>query len=561
MKESVTRSAARLLSEQPWRTFTVIGLLTASGIAEGIGVLVLLPGLELASGARPSTTGNLIRAALRSLSLPPTIYAFAAAIVVALLVKALLRWAAMTYTARTVTNVSAELRRKLIHALMNADWSHFVSQPGGALASAVSRDALWGAFSYRNACAAFSAIAQALVYAVGIFAISWKLGLMATGVAALATLPLAGWISRSKRAGEKQTRGATALSTHLLDTIHAMKPIKAMARSQAFEQILFDDVDALRAGEQEQVSAVETLRSFQEPALAILLIIVVVAAVTWAHASIPAVMVVAVLLQRIVSRLHAAQGEYQNTAVALTALESVDTRIADASSSKELTGGTADAPFVESFLEVEDLHFSHAGRAILRGVNVRIEPGEFVAIVGDSAAGKTTLLDIIAGLRIPDSGTVLIDGVPLSTIARESWGRVIGYMPQESALMHSSISDNVRLGSTNDASLQDVLSLTGLNESQYVGEHGLGLSGGERRRIALARALLAQPRLLLLDEPTSELDEAAALEIAKALRALRGRMTIIAVTHHPAVMQTADVVYTLADGRLETAVPRSGSTP
>jgi ATP-binding cassette subfamily C protein len=150
--------------------------------------------------------------------------------------------------------------------------------------------------------------------------------------------------------------------------------------------------------------------------------------------------------------------------------------------------------------------------------------------------------------------------VPLGSVDPEAWHRRLGYLPQESALLHGSVLENVLLGARHaDAAVSRALGAAGAGAllatlprgvGTGVGEGGLRLSGGERRRIALARALVGGPDLLLLDEPTSELDADSSAALTRTLLSLRGAMTIVAVTHDPALAAAADRVHLLDGGRL-----------
>jgi ATP-binding cassette, subfamily C, bacterial len=182
--------------------------------------------------------------------------------------------------------------------------------------------------------------------------------------------------------------------------------------------------------------------------------------------------------------------------------------------------------------------------------------------VGASGAGKTTLLDLVAGLREPDAGEVRLDGVPLRRIEAGALRRGIGYVPQENALLSDSVLANVLLGHPEAGEREAARALAAAGAGELlarlpdglraeVGERGLRLSGGERRRVALARALVGRPRLLLLDEATSELDAVSAAAIGRTLRSLRGRMTIVAVTHHPELAAAADEVVELGEGECQ----------
>ncbi len=563
-------SVARILLAHPRRTLAVVPLMALAGAAEGFGLLTLLPILEAvstratgpsaAAGATPTPGARAILAFLAALHLPATIPVLLLAAFLALCAKAAFRWLAMATVAATVAGVAADLRLGLVRALLGARWRHFQAESTGAVAAAVSRDALWAAFAYRDACALLAAAIQLAVYAIAVLLVSWKLGLIALAAAALAGLPLAPWVRASRRAGHSLTRHGSALVARLVDALHAMKPIKAMAREQSFYALLERETDALRAAERRYIRASETLRALQEPLLAAVVLGAFFLATSSGRLPVASLLLLLVLFQRMASRWQVVQAEHQAVAGALGAVAALQARILGAELQHEPALGR-DAPPLAHALRVAGVHCAHGRQQVLAGAALEVPAGAFVAITGRSGAGKTTLLDLIAGLREPDAGDVLVDGVSLREIAPGSWRTLLGYVPQESVLLSDSVRANVTLGRT-DVSTEDtegalrdagasalVKSLPQGLETN-VGEWGSRLSGGERRRVALARALVGKPRLLLLDEATNELDDVSAAAIGHTLRALRGRLTILAVTHHPELAAMADEVYVLEGGKL-----------
>jgi ATP-binding cassette subfamily C protein len=182
--------------------------------------------------------------------------------------------------------------------------------------------------------------------------------------------------------------------------------------------------------------------------------------------------------------------------------------------------------------------------------------------MGPSGAGKTTIADIILGLYAPDRGRVLIDDVPLAEIDLSSWRRLIGYVPQDLVLFHDTIQANVALGDPQigEAEVRRALQMAGAWEfiaalpdglRTHVGQSGAKLSGGERQRIALARALVCRPKLLVLDEVTSALDPRTEQQICANVRSLAGEVTVLAITHRPALLDIADRCYRVEAGRVE----------
>jgi len=213
-------------------------------------------------------------------------------------------------------------------------------------------------------------------------------------------------------------------------------------------------------------------------------------------------------------------------------------------------------------LTLERVRLTHpgAGAPTLDGVDLHIPFGEYLAVVGPTGTGKSTLLEVLLGLDRPGSGAVLIDGVPLDEYDRESWWQRVAWLPQRPHLLAAAIDENVRFGRP-DATDDEVAAALRAAGASFVwdlprgigsplGEGGGGLSAGERSRIALARALLRGAPILLLDEPTAHLDPVTEMRILDTLDRLRGSHTVLVASHRGAVAARADRVLRLQDGRL-----------
>ncbi|MDJ0853301.1 MAG: ABC transporter ATP-binding protein [Myxococcota bacterium] len=213
-------------------------------------------------------------------------------------------------------------------------------------------------------------------------------------------------------------------------------------------------------------------------------------------------------------------------------------------------------------LEVRGLHFAHGDRPVLRDVSFTLEPGETVALVGRSGAGKSTLADLLLRLHEPDAGCIEVDGIDLRRLGRDAWLARTAVVTQEPFLFDTTVRENIRYGRA-EASDEAVLAagraarvdalVRSLPEGYdtEVGASGLRLSGGERQRIAIARALLRDPGLLVLDEATSALDARSEKALQQAIEALLGgRRTTLVIAHRLSTIRRADRILVLEDGRI-----------
>ena len=227
-------------------------------------------------------------------------------------------------------------------------------------------------------------------------------------------------------------------------------------------------------------------------------------------------------------------------------------------------------PRPEGHLAVEGVSYRAPGsdKVILFSVAFGLAPGEALAIIGPSAAGKSTLARLITGVWAPTTGTVRLDGVDVAYWPRDDLGAWIGYVPQDVELFDGTVADNIaRLGEVDSeavvtagkrANAHEMILTLPQGYDTPVGEHGARLSPGQRQRIALARALYGDPRLVILDEPNSNLDGAGEIALAKALSGLRSEgVTSVIVTHRPSLIAHVDKILVLDAGRIKQFGPAS----
>jgi subfamily B ATP-binding cassette protein MsbA len=210
----------------------------------------------------------------------------------------------------------------------------------------------------------------------------------------------------------------------------------------------------------------------------------------------------------------------------------------------------------------DHVRFSYDGvHAVLKDLSLHARPGTVTALVGPSGAGKSTIIELIAGFHAPSQGAVFIDGLDLATIELGSYRAHLGVVLQDSFLFDGSIRDNVAFSrpDSSEAEIVEACRLAGVNEfvdrleksyETLIGERGVKLSGGQRQRLSIARALLANPKILILDEATSSLDSESEAYIQQGLAYLMQGRTTFVIAHRLSTIQRADEILVVQDGRI-----------
>ncbi|MFI0816936.1 thiol reductant ABC exporter subunit CydD [Streptomyces sp. NPDC021098] len=495
--------------------------------------------------------------------------------------RAAVSWLTELAAHRASAAVKSELRVRLLDRAVRLGPGWLDSQRTGELTTLATRgiDALDDYFARYLPQLGLAVVVPAAVLA-RIVTADWV-----SAVVIVATLPLIplfmvliGWATQSRM--DRQWRLLSRLSGHFLDVVAGLPTLKVFGRAKAQAAAIRSiTADYRRA-------TLKTLRlaflsSFALELLSTLSVALVAVGIGMrlVHGELDLYtgLMVLVLAPEAYLPLRQVGAQYHAAAEGLAA---ADEAFAVLEREPAAAGGPAAPDARAAALTVDGLAVRHPGRAApsLAPVSFEVRPGETVAITGPSGAGKTTLLNAVLGFAEPSEGRVLVGGHDVASLDPESWRRQIAWVPQRPYLFAGTIADNVRLArpDADDAAVRDALRqadalgfVSALPEGTgtRLGEMGAGLSAGQRQRIALARAFLADRPLLLLDEPTANLDGATEAAVVAAVRRLAEGRTVLLVVHRPALLPLADRVIALpgAAGPSGSAAgalpaPRAGGT-
>jgi ATP-binding cassette, subfamily C, bacterial len=545
---------------RPW---LVLACLLLGGLLEAIGIGSLLPLATLLlddSNQAPNLFETVARDALASIHVAPTFGSLLLVILVIMLTRSLILFGTMTFAGISASRLTILLRRRLLQAIFGARWSFYAGQSSGRIANSMGVDATRAGDAYLYAAASTAIFAQVLGYITVALAINWRIAVFAAVSGLLVMASTYRLVALSRRAGFKQTDRTSAIAGETADMLKNIKPLKSMDRHAAMLASL-----ALLLKRLKRALFTRNIAKYGLYYGNDVLAISLVCLLGWLalrYARVPAsqLLVLGLLFYQLVSYVTKYLKQLQTAVETEGSYVRLMEFIREAESNKEeMTGSKVPVP--ASICRFENVSFSHGENKILDKVSLEIPARKITVIQGPSGAGKTTLIDLLIGFHRPQSGAIRIGADLLSEINVKSWRKSIGYVPQELSLFHDTVKTNITLledditgemvaEATRLAEVDAFLSRLSHGLDTDVGELGGKLSGGQRQRISLARALVRQPDVLILDEVTSALDPETEAGIVANIAALRGRYTIIVITHRPAWTRIADRLYTLKGGRI-----------
>ena len=545
------------------RPFPVVASMLLASLSEmtSMGALVpLVAKLSADTGGESSFLGRATTGTLAAIGIPATFVNLLLVVGCFLILKSVIVFLAQRFVAKSVAEVGVRIRTRLLNSMMNARWSYFVDHKPGEVAAMITAQSTTAGEAFN----AVSSLVTTCISAFGLLVTASLISLplvifCSVAVSALA-LPLYYILRRARQSSDQQWRAAAALTSGVQDVVNNMKPLKSMARQQAFLNSFAKGIQALRSTQVQMAVSRHAIYNGQDILGALMVLTGVYVSVTFLKTPVSQMLVVGILFYQLVDVIKRIQLSIQDANMAASAYYSVLKTIEHGDSQKEPDAGDV-LPRLEKSIRFDAVDFSYGGKRVLDRVAFDIPANKITVLIGTSGAGKTTLIDLIIGFYQPTSGRILVDGVDLKDIHLSDWRQMIGYVPQELTLMRGTVADNITLGdeSITDEQVHEALFLAGamgfvqeLPEGigSDIGTMGAKLSGGQRQRISLARALVHKPRLLLLDEVTSALDDASEAEICQNIKALSGALTIVAITHKPAWTKIADKVYRVNKGKV-----------
>ena len=548
------------LQGDPLRSALVLLSLVVAAAVEAVGIGALLPAAVALLGQNGASPQNndMVDRMIAWLGITPSFQTLLLLVAGAIVLKAIISFAALSYAAAVSADIAIGFRERLINALFGANWRFYADQQAGKFAAAIANDATRASQAYMLAAQVLAQIAQAVLLSAVALLYNWKLALASLAVGIALGAAMNRLISISRAAGRREADTTASLTVKIVDLLSNMKALKAMHRFQPMlvplRRTLLKLRRALITGEVAKLG----FNLGNEVAVTLLITVAAYLAYTSWKVTLPEILIIGVIFLKINNIISKVQKAVQQAVKYERSYQRMTEQIALADAHRELNPGTR-TPVLADACRFEGVAFSHGEREIIHNVHIEIPARRITVLKGPSGAGKTTIIDLLIGLYKPTRGRITIDGVELSEIDLFAWRRRIGYVPQELSLLHADVRENITFG---DPAISDDMVHEALREAEAtdlvanlpdgletsVGEMGGKMSGGQRQRISLARALVTRPEVLILDEVTSALDPVTEQDIVMNIAALRHSYTVVVITHRPAWTAIADRLYEVEGG-------------
>jgi len=558
----VGRAVARLsplLRRRRWTIVAIAGSSAGAGVAEA-GVLALVA--YIASAMSRGIDHTSVGFGPIHLEGIPTL--LGAAAVLALL-RLGLKLVAARLPARLSGEVQTRLRNELFGSYLDASWSAKAQEKEGRLQELMGGQATTAGQAVLQMGNGLSAALMFVPLAAAAFVLSPGVAALVLVTAAVLFAGLRPLSRRVRRRAAASSAASLGQASGVAESVRMAEEVEAFGTKEAARSVIDSLVTSLEAAFVRTKTLAAIVPVLYQSAVIFFLVGGLALLYAMGASRLAALGAVVLLLLRASAYGQQFQAAYQNLGESLPYMDRV-LRAVEGYRGRARPPGHRPIDRIRT-VEFESVGFGYrAGAPVLHEVSFSIRAGEAVGVVGPTGAGKSTLLQVLLRLQEPTGGTYLVNNVPAGEIEDASWHRKIAYLPQEPHLLGGSVADNIRFHREwiSDEAVERAARLAHIHDDisswdegyrTIVGQRASAVSGGQRQRLCLARALAGAPDLLLLDEPTSALDLRSERLIQDSLEGLRGTLTLVVVAHRLTTLSLCDRVMVIRDGRLEAFAP------
>lgn len=548
----------------------MLGLASAALEGFGIGLIIPLLGIIMGQGDQTGMAGfsAVFQHFGSDLSERDRLIVISAAILASIVLKNVFAFANTLLTTFIYGKASHSIRSALSEQLLRVGYPFFLQQSPGRLLNIISNESWRASDAIQIMLTAIVSASAAIILLAFLLLLSWQMTLLVTLGLVVVQIAHAVLSANLKAPSRSVASRNSDLASQMLHLVHAGRLIRIFGQ-ESREKATFDQAsDAVRRAAFVLLTRQGALPPLTEVLHAMLFLAVVIGA-WFVGVSFPLIVAFVILLYRLQPYMRALQMAWSQLQGLSGSLEEVVWML-DPTDKPEPPRGHRPFQGLAQGIKFDDVTFTYSGKdqraVVLHSAAFEIRSGRSTALIGRSGAGKTTIVNLLCRFVEPDAGRILVDGSPLDQIDPSHWRRHIALASQDLELVDGTIFENIIYGQ-DAASAGDAQRAAKLAEAHefiehlpqgyqtVVGYRGVNLSAGQRQRIALARALVRDPDILILDEATNAVDGLSEAAIVETLKSRAGRRTTIVISHHHSTISFCDDVVILSGGRVKKQAP------
>ncbi|WP_321422021.1 ABC transporter ATP-binding protein [uncultured Methanobacterium sp.] len=562
---------SNLTQLMPRKVSLAVVLMVVISFNEAVSLLVLIPllqmvGLDVGQGSLGQLAG-LISGFFTFFGLQPTLPIVLIIYVLVISFSALLTRYQTLKTSEIQYEFAAHLRKRLYNAIINSSWLFFSRMKSSNFAHALTNEIERISVGTGQFLSLIASIMILAVYIVFSLELAGFLTGVIFAVGTILLLTLRRRASRSRTSGEEITTTTRDLYYSIMQHMDGMKTVKSFGMEGENIEVFSKQANQVASNYLNTIRSYADVKLLFDVGTVIVLATMVLVLIQVIKLPAASLFLLIYLFVRMIPQFSSIQRAYQYFTNMLPAFRNViDLEVGCLENSEvNESSDKRNKESIELKKEIcfENVTFSYRDEYdfIIKDMNLKIPAGKTIAIAGQSGAGKSTVADLVMGLIQPKQGKITVDGTPLLENSLGSWRKKIGYVAQETFLFSETIRFNLLLAcpdakedelnqSLKMASAYNFVSKLPEGLDTVIGDRGVRLSGGERQRLALARALLSKPSLLILDEATSNLDSENEMKILNAIDGIHGDVTILMIAHRLSTIKNADYIYLFDGGKI-----------
>ena len=546
-----------ILANKKFAVFFSSLLLVVSGLLDAIGLSLIAPTVSLlisepgASNSETEIIKNL-KDVFEFLNIPYSLRYVLGSIAIIMLLRSIFIFWQNIYIVILQNEYTSELIKKYHKFLSSLKWHDFKKYNQSSSINVLNESIRAGSSlrSYVTIVANFYTIG---IYLVFLAIISFNMTIVSIFLSFFIILIFSRIMKISNLLGKKQTLKAQRLIQDVSDSINFAKFIRTHGKLNFMTKKLFQSVDSFKKNHIKLGFNESIFQASYEYAFIGFLMLGLLIAARFFDLPSSTIALITIILYRLFQRLKLLQQNYQSFNKNVPGFFTVKNELSRTFENKT-EWGRKKFKSLKNSIELQNASFNIGKRRIISKYNIKFEKNRITAITGKSGSGKTTLIDIVTGLTDLNQGMLLIDGQNIKNYSKDSYQNAIGYVDQNALLFNDTIYNNLNWGRNRNATKKEIFSISKdlkihdlilslpSGYDSNVGDFGNSLSGGERQRIVIARTLLNNPKLLILDEATSQLDQKSQNIVLNLLKKIKMQTTIIMVTHRNETLDIADKV-------------------